>query len=266
MALLDKLVPFAMTELLERESFDRVVRLTLNKPQKFNPLSASMLFALQTTLDEIAQDESVRVVVLAARGKAFCAGHDLKEMRGAESNSEIRALFNQCSRMMLTMTKIPQPIIASVQGLATAAGCQLVANADLAVASTEAKFAVSGVNLGLFCSTPSVPLSRNVARKHALEMLLTGEFIDANEALKKGLVNRVAEPDMLESSTLELANNIAQKPRDVLQLGKRLFYEQIENGLENAYQIASDRMACNMEFDSAIHGIDAFIDKRQPEF
>jgi len=164
------------------------------------------------------------------------------------------------------MTKIPQPVIAQVQGIATAAGCQLVANSDLAVASAEAKFAVSGVNLGLFCSTPGVALSRNVSRKQALEMLFTGEFIDAQAALKEGLINRVALPGDLERQTLALAKSIAQKPRDVLALGKRLFYEQIENGLENAYSIASDRMACNIGFPSALEGIDAFIEKRKPKW
>ena len=248
--------------MLERENISSVARLTLNLPLQFNPLSSAMLDALHDSFEDIAQDEAIRVVILAARGKAFCAGHDLKEMHNAESNEKIQELFEQCNRMMLKMTQIPQPIIASVQGIATAAGCQLVANSDLAVASSEARFAVSGVNLGLFCSTPSVPLSRNIARKHALEMLLTGNFIDAYEAKEKGLINRIAEPQMLEQATLELAENIAEKSRDVLALGKRLFYDQIEIGLENAYRIAGERMACNMLFDAAVTGIGDFVNKR----
>ncbi len=247
--------------MLEREKFGAVERLTLNHPQKYNPLSSQMLTILQDAFDEIAKDQAINVVVLAARGKAFCAGHDLREMQNAKDNQQIRQLFDQCSRMMLTMTRMPQPVIACVQGIATAAGCQLVANSDLAVASSEAQFAVSGVNLGLFCSTPSVPLSRNIARKHALEMLFTGEFIDAFEAKENGLINRIADPDTLEHETMELAQTIAGKPRDVLELGKQLFYRQIETGLEDAYQIASERMACNMTFDSAIDGISAFTGK-----
>lgn len=252
--------------MLNFETTGAIARLTLNKPQQYNPLSKAMLAELHGALDELADDETVRVIILAARGKAFCAGHDLKEMQNAPDNSVVRELFDQCSRMMLAMTRQPQPIIASVQGIATAAGCQLVANADLAVASTDARFAVSGVNLGLFCSTPSVPLSRNVARKHALEMLLTGDFIDAHEAVEKGLVNRAVPPELLETSTNELAENIARKPREILELGKRLFYEQIESGLAGAYEMASERMACNMTFESAIEGISAFADKREPAY
>ncbi len=256
----------AIDPLLFRHDTGAIATLTLNRPKQYNPLSSGMLSALQQILEEIADDENIRVVILAAKGKAFSAGHDLKEIRSHDSDRFSRDLFAQCNRMMLTMTRIPQPVIAKVQGIATAAGCQLVANCDLAVASIEAKFAVSGVNLGLFCSTPGVALSRNVSRKHALEMLLTGDFIDAHTAVQKGLVNRTASPQDLDAVTLELAQTIARKPRDVLALGKRLFYEQIENGLENAYAIASDRMACNLNFPSAVEGIDAFIEKRKPNW
>ena len=252
--------------MLYRNDSDGIATLTLNKPQQYNPLSQGMLSMLQNSFDELAEDESIKVVILAANGKAFCAGHDLKELRASNDQSFVRDTFQQCNRMMVSMTQLPQPVIAQVQGIATAAGCQLVANCDLAVASTEARFAVSGVNLGLFCSTPSVALSRNVSRKHALEMLFTGDFIDAQTAVAKGLVNRAVEPHLLEESTMELAQNIAQKPREVLSLGKELFYEQINQGLENAYSTASERMACNMEFDSAIEGIDAFIEKRLPRW
>ena len=252
--------------LLYRRDNAAIATLTLNRPKQFNPLCSRMLTALQLNLEEIAEDDRIRVVILAAKGKAFSAGHDLKEIRAHDSEQFSRELFAQCNRMMLTMTRIPQPVIARVQGIATASGCQLVANCDLAVASTEAKFAVSGVNLGLFCSTPGVALSRNVSRKQALEMLFTGDFIDAQTAVQKGLVNRTASPQELEGATLELAQTIARKPRDVLALGKRLFYEQIEYGLENAYAIAGDRMACNLNYPSAVEGIDAFIEKRKPDW
>lgn len=252
--------------LLYRDDIGAIATITLNNPEKYNPLSRQMIAQLQLNFDELAEDESIRVVILAAKGKAFSAGHDLKEMRRGEDDPFPRAVLAECSRMMVTMTRLPQPVIASVQGIATAAGCQLVANCDLAVASTEARFAVSGVNLGLFCTTPGVALSRNVSRKSALEMLFTGDFIDAQSALDKGLVNRIAEPDELKQSTLEFARSIAAKPRDVLALGKQLFYEQIEQGLEHAYATASERMACNLTFPSAMEGIDAFIEKRKPEW
>ena len=258
--------PAVKLPLLYRDDDGAIATLTLNRPEQYNPLSSDMLARLQSVLDELAVDESIRVVILAAKGRAFCAGHDLKEIRAQDNDEFARRLFAQCSRMMVTMTRLPQPVIARVQGLATAAGCQLVANCDLAIASTEARFAVSGVNFGLFCSTPGVALSRNVSRKNALEMLLTGEFIDASSAVEKGLVNRAVTPDQLEAETFELARNIAEKPRDVLALGKKLFYDQIDHGLESAYEIASDRMACNLTFPSAVEGIDAFIEKRKPEW
>ena len=252
--------------LVHLECFDSLVRITLNRPDQYNPLSKAMLAELQACLDGIAADESIAVVILAAKGKAFCAGHDLKEIQQHDSDEFARELFADCSRMMISINQLPQPVIASVQGIATAAGCQLVANCDLAIASSQAQFAVSGVNLGLFCATPSVALSRNVSRKVALEMLLTGDFIDAQSALDKGLINRVVAPDELNKSTIEFARHIASKPRDVLALGKKLFYEQLDQNLEDAYVTASDRMACNLGFPSTVEGLNAFIEKRKPNW
>jgi enoyl-CoA hydratase/carnithine racemase len=243
-----------------------VVTLTLNRPQAYNALSEALLGALQRELDSIATDESVRVVVLAAEGKAFCAGHDLREMRAAPSHDYYRRLFAQCSRMMLTLTRLPVPVIARVQGIATAAGCQLVAQCDLAVAASGARFAVSGVNLGLFCSTPGVPLSRNVSRKRAFEMLVTGDFIDAREALACGLVNRVVEPAELEAETERLVAGIVAKPRIAVAMGKELFYRQLELGLVGAYEAAGETMACNMMEEAALEGVQAFLDKRTPRW
>jgi enoyl-CoA hydratase/carnithine racemase len=243
-----------------------VVTLTLNRPQAFNALSTRMLAALQGELDALEQDETARVLVLAAAGKAFCAGHDLKEMRAQPSHNYYQELFAQCSRMMLTLTRLPVPVIARVQGTATAAGCQLVAQCDLAVASSEARFAVSGVNLGLFCSTPGVPLARNVARKAAFEMLVTGEFIDAAQARARGLVNRVVEPEALDAETEKLVSSILAKPRVAVAMGKELFYRQVELGIEAAYQAAGQTMACNMMEDAALEGVQAFIEKRTPRW
>jgi enoyl-CoA hydratase/carnithine racemase len=243
-----------------------VAMLTLNRPQAFNALSEAMLAALQRELDAIASDEAVRVVVLAAEGKAFCAGHDLKEMRAQPSLEYYRGLFAQCTRMMLTLRRLPVPVIARVQGIATAAGCQLVAQCDLAVASSAARFAVSGVNLGLFCSTPSVPLSRNVARKAAFEMLVTGDFIDAAQAQARGLVNRVVEPERLDAEIETLVASIVAKPRAVVAMGKELFYRQAELGIEAAYDAAGETMACNMMEAAALEGVQAFIEKRKPRW
>lgn len=251
--------------LINRDS-PGVVTLTLNRPDAFNALSAAMLTALQSALDAVAADESVRVVVLAASGKAFCAGHDLKEMRAAPSLGYYQGLFDQCGRVMLAIQRLPVPVIARVQGIATAAGCQLVAMCDLAVAVSTAKFAVSGVNLGLFCSTPSVALSRNLGRKAAFEMLVTGEFIDAQQALAKGLVNRVAEPAALDAEIARLVDSILAKPRVAVAMGKALFYRQLEEGIEVAYQDATQTMACNMMDESALEGVQAFIEKRQPDW
>jgi len=238
-----------------------VVTLTLNRPQAFNALSDAMLEALQTELDTLAVDESVRVVVIAAAGKAFCAGHDLKEMRAAPSLDYYQGLFERCSRVMLAIQRLPVPVIARVHGIATAAGCQLVAMCDLAVASRDARFAVSGVNLGLFCSTPSVALSRNVARKAAFEMLVTGDFISADEALAKGLVNRVVDAAELDAAVDALATRIVAKPRVAIAMGKTLFYRQIEAGIAAAYAEAGQTMACNMMDACALDGVQAFIDR-----
>ena len=250
--------------LLRSDDGRGVTTLSLNRPQAFNALSEDMLAALQHELDRLSTDPSVRVVVIAAHGKAFCAGHDLKEMRAQPSLDYYRSLFNRCGRVMMAIQRLPVPVIAKVQGLATAAGCQLVAQCDLAVASTAARFAVSGVNLGLFCSTPGVALSRNLSRKAAFEMLATGEFISAQQAQDKGLVNRVAAPEDLDAAVQALCESILRKPRQALALGKALFYRQLESGLEAAYIDAAQTMACNMMDASALEGVQAFIDKREP--
>jgi enoyl-CoA hydratase/carnithine racemase len=243
-----------------------VVTLTLNRPRAFNALSEAMLTGLQHELGAIGQDESVRVIVLAAEGKAFCAGHDLKEMRAKPSLQHYERLFNQCFQMMLTVQRLPVPVIARVQGIATAAGCQLVAMCDLAVASSAARFAVSGVNLGLFCSAPGVALTRNVLRKLAFEMLVTGEFISAEEAKVRGLVNRVVEPEHLGAEVEKLVTAIIAKPRVAIAMGKEFFYQQIELGIAPAFQAAAQSMACNMMDEAALEGIQAFIDKRSPRW
>ena len=241
-----------------------VVTLTLDRPQSFNALSEGMLAALQAELDAVGSDESARAVVIAATGKAFCAGHDLKEMRAAPSLPYYEALFAQCARMMLTIQRLPVPVIARVQGIATAAGCQLVAACDLAVAADSARFAVSGVNLGLFCSSPSVPLVRNIARKPAFEMLVTGEFISADEARARGLVNRVVSIEALDGAVESLVAAIVAKPRSAIAIGKALFYRQIETGSEAAYDDAARTMACNMMEADTLEGVQAFVDKRKP--
>jgi enoyl-CoA hydratase/carnithine racemase len=257
----------AVEPMVRRAQDARGVRtLTLNRPQTFNALSEAMLAALQRELDAIAGDETVRVVVLAGEGKAFCAGHDLKEMRSKPSLGYYRELFAECARMMLRLRHLPVPVIARVQGLATAAGCQLVAQCDLAVASSTARFAVSGINLGLFCSTPSVPLARNVPLKQAFAMLVTGDFIDAREAQARGLVNRVVEPAHLDEEIETLAASIVAKPRTVLAMGKELFYRQVELGIEAAYAAAGETMACNMLDEAALEGVQAFIEKRKPRW
>ena len=243
-----------------------VVTLTLNRPQAFNALSEALLAALQRELDALETDASARVVVLAGAGKAFCAGHDLREMRAQPSLGYYQRLFTQCSRMMLTLRRLPIPVIARVHGIATAAGCQLVAQCDLAVAARDARFAVSGVNLGLFCSTPAVPLSRNVPLKQAFEMLVTGDFIDAAQARERGLVNRVVEPDALDAEIESLAAAIVRKPRVAIALGKELFYRQSETGIAAAYEAASRTIACNMMDAAALEGVQAFIEKRAPRW
>ena len=253
--------------LLLRSQDERgVITLTLNRPQAFNALSEAMLEALQTEFDAIARDDSARLLVIAASGRAFCAGHDLKEMRATPSQHYYETLFAQCGRMMMSLQALPVPVIAKVAGIATAAGCQLVAMCDLAVAAAEARFAVSGVNFGLFCATPSVALSRNLGRKAAFEMLVTGAFISADEAKAKGLVNRVAPAEALDAEVEALVAAIVGKPRVALALGKSLFYRQLEVGIEAAYADASQTMACNMMDPSALEGVQAFIDRRKPDW
>ena len=241
------------------------VRITLNRPNALNALSQALLTDLQHALDSVAASPA-RVVILAGAGRAFCAGHDLAEMRAQPSQAYYQALFAQCSKLMLTIQRMPQPVIAQVHGIATAAGCQLVAMCDLALAASDARFAVSGVNLGLFCSTPSVPLSRNISRKQAFEMLVTGDFIDAPTACDRGLINRVAAPDALASEVAALAQRICNKPRSAIEAGKGLFYRQLEMGIDAAYQLAGQTMACNMMDDSALEGTQAFLEKRPPKW
>ena len=252
--------------LLQHRDERGVVTLTLNRPQAFNALSEAMLAALGEAFDALAVDESVRAVVLAASGTAFCAGHDLKEMRAEPSFEYYQRLFALCSAVMLAIQRLPVPVIARVQGLATAAGCQLVAMCDLAIASRDARFAVSGVNVGLFCSAPGVALSRNLPRKAAFEMLVTGDFISAEEARAKGLVNRVAAPEALDDEVEALVARIVAKSRVAVALGKALFYRQLELGMVSAYEDAGATMACNMMDPSALEGVQAFIEKRMPNW
>jgi len=243
-----------------------VVTLTLNRPRSFNALSEAMLGALGVALGELSADDTVRVVVLAAAGKAFCAGHDLKEMRAEPSLEYYQGLFGQCTEVMLAIQRLRVPVIARVHGLATAAGCQLVAMCDMAVASREARFAVSGINVGLFCSTPSVALSRNVPRKAAFEMLVTGDFVSAEQARELGLVNRVASPDALDDEIESIVARIVAKPAVSIGIGKALFYRQIEAGIEAAYADAGATMAANMMNPCALEGVSAFIEKRPPNW
>lgn len=241
-----------------------VVTLTLADPGRLNALGDGMLSALQRALDAVAQDTQARVVVLAAQGKAFCAGHDLKDMAAHPDAAWYKRLFAQCSRMMVSIQRLPVPVIARVQGIATAAGCQLVAQCDLAVAAEGARFATSGIHYGLFCATPSVPLVRNVPAKRAMEMLLTGDFIDARTALAEGLVNRVVPPEALDAEIESLVRSILEKPRAAVAMGKALFYQQRELGVEAAYQLAGQAMTTNMMDGAAQEGARAFADKRAP--
>ncbi len=256
----------AEAELL-REDRGRVAELTLNRPARFNALSEGLLDALQTNLDAIAQDDAIDVVILGAAGKAFCAGHDLKEMRAppgrqGPDRDYYTELFNRCSRMMQTIVNLPQPVIARVHGIATAAGCQLVATCDLAVAADTAVFATNGINNGLFCSTPSVALSRNVSQKQAFEMLFTGDFQSAETAKELGLINRIAPEAELEAATRDLADQIAAKSSVTTRSGKAMFYKQLAMDLPAAYDFAADNMACDMMSEDACEGIDAFLQKR----
>lgn len=252
--------------ILLRQDEAGVTSLTLNRAGQFNALSEALLSGLQAELDAIAKDATVRVVVISGAGRAFCAGHDLKEMRANPSKAYMQQLFRQCARMMTTLSEMPQPVIARVHGIATAAGCQLVATCDLAVATEDARFAVSGINVGLFCSTPAVALSRNMGRKQAMEMLLTGEFIDAEEALRRGLINRVVAAGDLDAEVRKLTDSILAKSAVAVAMGKQMFYKQIEMGLAGAYQLASETMACNMMAADAAEGIDAFMAKRPPQW
>jgi enoyl-CoA hydratase/carnithine racemase len=243
-----------------------VAFLTLNRPAQYNALSAEMLAALETALNGVAVDPNVRVVVLAGSGKAFCAGHDLKQMQAHPSLDYYRRLFADCSRLMMRIQTLPQPVIARVHGVATAAGCQLVGMCDLAVAADDARFAVSGINVGLFCATPSVALSRNVGRKAAFEMLVTGELIDAASAMQRGLINRCVPAYALDAEIERLTAAIVAKPPAAIAAGKRLFYRQLELGVQAAYEVAGEAMACNMIDGAAQEGVAAFIEKRPPRW
>lgn len=256
--------PQAAEPALLRDDREGITTLTLNRPASYNLLTSELIDALQSAFDDIARDESVRVVILAARGKGFSAGHDLKEIRALGALPAIEALFRRCSAMMTSIPRLPQPVIAQVQGAAAAAGCQLVAQCDLAVASENAKFAAPGVTWGFFCSTPGVAIGRNLARKHAMEMLLTGDLVDARRALEWGLVNRVVPADQLERATLELAAQIRAKPRNTVAQGKRAFYAQLEMGLERAYELAGHVIASSFAHEEGRAGMDAFIEKRPP--
>jgi len=249
-------------ELLVVEAIDGVATVTLNRPNQFNALSSALVDQMQTTLDRIAADRDVRVVILAARGRGFCSGHDLKEIRAMGDAAQVESLFARCSRMMMTFTQMPQPVIAKVHGLATAAGCQLVATCDLAVASTAATLATPGVNIGAFCSTPGVALGRAVGRKHAMEMLLTGAPISADRACAIGLVNRVVAPEALDAEVSALAALIASKSSAAIASGKQVFYRQLEMPLGRAYDVAGHSIACDFFTDDGKEGVDAFLGKR----
>ena len=250
--------------LLLRDDRDGITTLTLNRPDRANALSEELIGALQAALDAVGADPGVRVVVIAAAGRAFSAGHDLKQMRAHPERGYYEALFGRCRRLMTTLREIPQPVIAKVQGLATAAGCQLVASCDLAVAASDARFATSGINVGLFCATPAVPLSRNVSRKRAFEMLMTGEFIDAETARDWGLVNRVVPAHQLDGEVAALAGAITSKSRVAVETGKRMFHRQLEMTLDEATAYAAEVMARNMLAEDAGEGIDAFLGRRAP--
>jgi enoyl-CoA hydratase/carnithine racemase len=255
------LQPFVLSETREG-----VATLTLNRGDRFNPLSQAMVAALQAELDRLALDTAVRVVVIAGSGKGFCAGHDLKELRAHAEPGWQQEMFDTCSRMMLTLTRMPQPVVARVHGVATAAGCQLVSMCDLAVAAENARFALPGVNVGIFCTTPAVGVARNVARKRAMEMLLTGEMIDARTALDWGLVNKVVPESELDAAVAHFTGIIRARSATVVALGKRAFYGQVERDIEGAYALAGGVMACNMLEPDAREGIDAFLGKRAPKW
>jgi enoyl-CoA hydratase/carnithine racemase len=254
----------AAEPVLLRSDAEGVVGLTLNRPDQYNALSRELLARLQAEFDAIKDDPSVRVVVITGKGRAFCAGHDLKEMAAERERARLQELFGACSRMMLSLTRLPQPVIALVDGIATAAGCQLVAACDLALATTNARFATSGIKYGLFCSTPMVAVSRNVPRKAAMEMLFTGDFIEAEDAHRLGLVNQVVAPDKLEEAFDALLARLLDKPREVLALGKRAFYRQLEMGLEDAYDFTTQVIVDNALGRDFEEGLAAFLEKRAP--
>lgn len=249
-------------QILLTEKQGSVCILTLNRPEKFNSLSEELLAELTSALNKIKVDDSIAVVIIAASGKAFCAGHDLKQMRQNHAETYYKQLFAACSTMMQTITHLPQPVIAQVNGMATAAGCQLVATCDLAIAASTAQFGVSGINLGLFCSTPAVALTRNVGRKRAFEMLMSGDFINADTAVNYGLINHVVDATQLETTTMALAKKIASKPAAARAVGKSLFYQQMDLSLADAYASASNVMACNMMSVETVENVDAFLEKR----
>jgi enoyl-CoA hydratase/carnithine racemase len=257
-------VPQTEQPIIVREDRDGICTLTMNRPQQMNLLTSEMLCALQDAFDSIRNEKQTRVIVLAATGKGFCAGHDLKEIKALKELPKIEALFGQCSRMMQTIPVLPQPVIACVQGAAAAAGCQLVAQCDLAIASDAARFVTSGVTWGFFCSTPGVAVGRNLQRKHAMEMLLTGEPISAQQALEWGLVNKVVPAQELASAVHKLASTLAAKPPATIAAGKRAFYQQMDLGLEQAYALASGVIAASFSGEEGRAGMDAFIEKRPP--
>lgn len=260
-----------MNDLVLRQDRDHIARLELNSPENFNALSPAMIAALTAQFDDIAADPDIRVIVLAARGKAFCAGHDLRQMQGARAQADggkaaFDDLFGSCARMMQMIQDLPQPVIAEVQGIATAAGCQLVASCDMAVAATGARFGVNGVNIGLFCSTPMVALTRAVPPKAAFEMLVTGDFIDADRALQLGLVNRIAPPEALTDTAMSLAATVAAKLPEAIRLGKRAFHDQMRLGLAEAYDQAGAAMCQNILLPETAEGMAAFLEKRPPNW
>jgi enoyl-CoA hydratase/carnithine racemase len=256
-----------MSDLLIRQDADAVATLTLNRPQARNSLSVGLLQALQGELAALATDESVKVVIIAGNGPAFCAGHDLKEMREANfAPWQMEEVFTECSRAMLAITRLAKPVIAQVHGVATAAGCQLVATCDLAIAASDSRFATPGVNIGLFCSTPMVPLTRAIGRKAAMQMLLTGDLIGAEKALALGLINEIVAPEQLSDHTMALAKKLAAKSSLTMGIGKTAFYRQADMSLDAAYTYASQVMVENMAAEDAQEGIAAFLDKRPPEW
>jgi len=260
-----------MNDLLQRQDAGGIATLTLNSPSNLNALSDAMLAALQAEFEALKDDGSIKVIILQGAGKVFCAGHDLKEMtRGRENADGGRAyfddLFKRCANVMMSITALPQPVIAKAHGIATAAGCQLVATCDLAVAANGTRFGVNGVNIGLFCSTPMVALSRNIPRKQAFEMLTTGEFISSERALELGLINRIVPHDQLCEATNTLAETVAAKLGAVVRIGKQAFYNQLEMPLDQAYAYTGSVMVENMLFRDTAEGISAFIEKRQPEW